>query len=110
MSEESDTTKKAFLLFGDAMRSLNSAQQVTNTLLGEVVGELKALHRGHQEIIQRMDAAAERGRDMERRFSESERKSEGRIKVLEVAVAALGRTSETHGQQLATLRQSALKT
>ena len=102
MSEESDTTKKAFLLFGDAMRSLNSSQQVTNTLLGEVVGELRALHRGHQEIIQRMDAAAERHRDMERRVSEGERKSDNKIKVLE-------RRLDTHEQQLATLRTAVLK-
>lgn len=102
MSEESDTTKKAFLLFGDAMRALNSSQQVTNTLLGEVVGELKALHRGHQEIIQRMDAAAERHRDMERRFTDSERKSDGRIKVLE------RRVDELAGQT-ATLRAKVLK-
>jgi len=102
VSEESDTTKKAFLLFGDAMRSLNATTQHTNTLLGEVIGELKALHRGHQEIVQRMDAAAERHRDMERRFSESERKSDGRIKVLE------RRVDELAGQT-ATLRAKVLK-
>jgi predicted nucleic acid-binding Zn-ribbon protein len=102
MSEESHTVKQAFLMFGDAMRSLNSTQQHTNTLLGSVIDELKSLHRGHQEIVQRMDAAAERSKDIERRVSEGERKSDGKIKVLE-------RRLDIHDQQLATLRESALK-
>ncbi len=102
VSENSHTVKQAFLMFGDAMRSLNATTQHTNTLLGSVIDELKSLHRGHQEIVQRMDAAAERSRDMYKLIVDNERKSDNRIKLLE-------RTVETHGQQLAALRQSALK-
>jgi hypothetical protein len=102
VSEGSHTVKQAFLMFGDAMRSLNATTQHTNTLLGEVVGELRALHRGHEEIVKRMDAAAERARDIERRMADGERKSDGKIRLLE-------RRLDNHDEQLATLRTAALK-
>lgn len=102
MSEESHTVKQAFLMFGDAMRSLNATTQRSNALLEEVVGELRSLHRGHQEIITRMDVAEERRKDIERRVVEGERKSEGKIKLLE-------RRLDSHDEQFALLRSAALK-
>lgn len=101
MSEETHTIKQAFLMFGDALRLMDSTQKRTNTLLESVVKELQSLHRGHEQIVTRMDAAAERSRDMERRFTESERKSDGKIKLLE-------RRLDNHDEQLATLRKGAL--
>ena len=102
MSEESHTVKQAFLMFGDALRVMNATQQHTNKLLSDVVDQLKSIDRRDQEIIQRMDAAAERSKDLEKRVLDGERKSEGKIRVLE-------RRLDTHEQQLATLRESALK-
>jgi predicted nucleic acid-binding Zn-ribbon protein len=103
MSEESHTTKQAFLMFGDALRVMNSTQQRTNALLESVVDQLKSIDRRDQEIIQRMDAAAERASAIERRIADGERKSDGKIKVLE-------RRLDNHEEQLATLRKAAFKT
>jgi hypothetical protein len=102
MSEESHTTKQAFLMFGDALRVMNATQQHTNTLLEGVIDQLKNIDRRDQEIVQRMDASAERAKDIERRMVDGERKSDSKIKLLE-------RRLDNHDEQLATLRKSRLE-
>jgi hypothetical protein len=101
VSEESHITKQTFLAIVDALRVMNATAQHSNTMLGSVVDELKSIHRGQQEIVQRMDASVERQRDLERRMSEGERKSDGKIKLLE-------RRLDNHDEQIATLRKSAI--
>jgi hypothetical protein len=101
VSEESHTTKQAFLMFGDALRVMNATQQHTNTLLEGVIDQLKSIDRRDQEIVQRMDAATERARDIERRMQDGDRKSDSKIKVLE-------RRLDTHESQLSELRKAAI--